>query len=191
MRFALFAIAFVAVLGGREVSSPAAEAGGYAGLPKGPGRDAVYFTCRACHSDNRFTRRRMSYEEWDGVITAMVKKNRMAEPEPWARTLILNYLSANFGVDEEDWQGLPPGRGREQVFYLCQACHSLAIVKQQGLSRDSWDESLVWMVEEQDMPKPDPADRKLMLDYLSENLGITNNLRPKRAITGPPALPRP
>ncbi len=75
---------------------------------------------------------------------------------------------------------LPPGPGREQVFYLCQACHSLAIVKQQGLSRDSWDESLTWMVKEQDMPEPEPAERKLILDYLSENLGITRNLRPKR-----------
>ena len=75
---------------------------------------------------------------------------------------------------------LPPGPGRDQVLYLCQACHSLAIVKQQGLSRDSWDESLTWMVEEQDMPKLEPADRKLILDYLSENLGITKNLRRKR-----------
>lgn len=30
------------------------------------------------------------------------------------------------------------------------------------------------------MPEPEPADRKLILDYLSENLGITRNLRPKR-----------
>ena len=74
--------------------------------------------------------------------------------------------------DEEDWQGLPPGPGREEVFYTCQACHSLRIVVQQGLSRDSWEESLVWMVEEQGMPEPDPEDWTLMLDYLAEHYGI-------------------
>lgn len=151
MRSVILLLAVVAVIGGPGLPARAAEpteAGVYASLPKGPGRDAVYFTCRACHSQLQFTRQRMSRAAWDGQITTMVKKHGMAAPEPWTRTLILNYLSAHLGVDEEDWQGLPPGSGREQVFYLCQACHSLAIVKQQGLSRDAWDESLTWMVKE-------------------------------------------
>ena len=180
MRVAVVLFVVIAVFGGRDASSPAAEAGEYANLPKGPGKDAVYFTCRACHSEKQFTQQRMSRAAWDRLVATMVEKNGMAAPEPWVRTLILNYLSAHFGVEKEDGQGLPPGSGREEVFYLCQACHSLAIVKQQGLSRDSWDETLTWMVKEQDMPEPDPADRKLMLDYLTENLGLTKNLRPKR-----------
>ncbi len=73
--------------------------------------------------------------------------------------------------EEEDWQDLPAGPGREEVFYTCQACHSLAIVKQQGLDRYSWDETLVWMVEEQGMEPLDPAELELVLDYLATHYG--------------------
>ncbi|MFQ5775563.1 MAG: hypothetical protein ACE5GS_13665 [Kiloniellaceae bacterium] len=72
---------------------------------------------------------------------------------------------------DEAFEGLPAGPGREQVFYTCRACHSLALVKQQGLSRDFWDETLVWMVDEQEMEPPEPEDRKLILDYLSKYYG--------------------
>ena len=75
-------------------------------------------------------------------------------------------------TDEADeYGGLPEGLGREEVFYACQACHSLAIVKQQGLDRESWDETLVWMVEEQEMDPLDPEERKLILDYLATHFG--------------------
>ncbi len=73
--------------------------------------------------------------------------------------------------DDDDWQGLPAGPGREEVFYVCQICHSLALVKQQGLNRDTWDETLIWMVEDQDMEPLEPEDRKLILDYLSTHYG--------------------
>ncbi len=74
--------------------------------------------------------------------------------------------------DAEKWQGLPSGPGREDVFYRCKACHSLMIVKQQGLSRAAWDESLEWMVEEQGMtPIEDEATRERVLDYLSTHFG--------------------
>ena len=143
-----------------------------AGLPPGPGREAVYYTCRACHSEKQFTQQSLSREAWDELLTTMVQNNGMAEPEPWARTLMLNYLSTHFGdLIEDEWDGLPPGPGREEVFYLCAACHSLAIVKQQGLNRADWEETLVWMVEEQGMPEPDEAERKAMLDYLSTHYG--------------------
>jgi len=79
--------------------------------------------------------------------------------------------AAAWAAEEDDWQGLPPDPGREAVFYTCQACHSLAIVKQQGLSRDSWDETLDWMIEEQGMPEPEPEERALILDYLSTHFG--------------------
>jgi cytochrome c len=74
--------------------------------------------------------------------------------------------------DPEKWQGLPPGPGREDVFYRCKACHSLMIVKQQGLSRVAWEESLEWMVEEQGMtPIEDAATRNRVLDYLATHFG--------------------
>ena len=77
----------------------------------------------------------------------------------------------------EDYGGLPAGPGREEVFYSCQACHSLAIVKQQGLDRETWDEALVWMVEEQEMEPLEAEDRKLVLDYLATHYGVNSSSR--------------
>ena len=48
--------------------------------------------------------------------------------------------------------------------------HSLAIVEQQRLNRRVWDEVLEWMVEEQGMPAPEPADYARLLDYLGTYL---------------------
>jgi cytochrome c len=143
----------------------------YGGLPEGEGREAVYFTCRACHALEQFSDRSLSREDWDDLLSEMVKNNGMASPESWARDLMLDYLAANFGV-EQDWQGLPPGLGREEVFYACNVCHSLMLVTQQGMSRDRWDETLEWMVEEQGMNEiEDVAARDRILDYLSTHFG--------------------
>ncbi len=180
MRVAVVVVLTITVFGGCGHPSPAADSStpaagasmeeDFEGLPPGPGREAVYFTCTACHSLKQFTQQRMDREEWDQVISRMVHDNKMAAPRPWARTLMLAYLSSHFGVDVEDWAGLPPGVGREDVFYLCQACHSLKTVLQQRLSREDWDETLVWMVEEQGMPEPEPAEYARLLDYLGAYL---------------------
>jgi cytochrome c len=77
------------------------------------------------------------------------------------------------GEDSAKWQGLPPGPGRDDVFYRCKACHSLMIVKQQGLSRAAWDESLDWMVDEQGMPPiEEDVVRNRILDYLASHFGL-------------------
>lgn len=144
----------------------------FEGLPEGPGREAVYFNCTACHSIKQVNQQRMTRKQWDQLLDVMVEKNGMHPLQPWARTYVLNYLATHFGVDDgEDWDGLPPGKGREEVFYSCQACHSLAIVKQQGLSREWWDDTLTWMVEEQNMAELDEEDRALVLDYLATHYG--------------------
>jgi hypothetical protein len=69
-----------------------------------------------------------------------------------------------------DW---PTGPGRELTGYICDTCHSLAIVKQQGLSQADWDDLLDWMTEEQGMAQLRTADRAIVLNYLSTHFGIT------------------
>ncbi len=73
---------------------------------------------------------------------------------------------------EDEWDGLPGGAGRDEVYGICGACHSLMIVKQQGLSREAWEETLDWMVEEQGMPELDGETLALVIDYLAEHYGI-------------------
>jgi cytochrome c len=67
--------------------------------------------------------------------------------------------------------GWPAGPGQGETGELCNSCHSLAIVKQQRLSRETWDKLLTWMVEKQGMAAQSPERRALMLDYLAQHFG--------------------
>lgn len=91
-----------------------------------------------------------------------------------------------------DFQGLPAGEGREEVFYLCNACHSLKTVKQQGLPRDRWDDLLHWMTEKQGMPALEGQERDLVLDYLADNYGIPKQQPMMMTpMSRPPLMPLP
>lgn len=93
--------------------------------------------------------------------------------DPAERARVIAYLEAqgtataatapavDFGPD---W---PAGPGQAETGRQCNACHSLAIVKQQKLTRERWDQLLSWMVSEQGMPQPAPELRALILDYLA------------------------
>lgn len=61
----------------------------------------------------------------------------------------------------------PAGAGREQTFNFCTECHGFKIVAQQGMTRQQWDESLVWMGVRHRMPKLEGNERKAVLDYLT------------------------
>jgi cytochrome c len=76
-----------------------------------------------------------------------------------------------------DELGLPKGEGREEVAALCSACHSLQIVKQQGLDADRWDGLMDWMTEKQGMPALDPEDRTRIVSYLAEHYGPQSSSR--------------
>ncbi len=65
-------------------------------------------------------------------------------------------------------EDLPDGKGREVTFYTCTACHGVALIKAQGLTRDLWDSSIDLMIEKHRMPPVKPAERAEILDYLAE-----------------------
>ena len=79
--------------------------------------------------------------------------------------------------DEDEYQGLPPGDGRDEVFGYCSACHSIRLVSQQGLTRADWGEVLVYMVEEHEMAELEPEDERLVLDYLARFYGRDRRAR--------------
>jgi hypothetical protein len=64
---------------------------------------------------------------------------------------------------------LPDTAGAEETFYLCTACHSAAIIRQQRLSDARWDYLWNWMVEKQGMPEQDPETRETVLSYLKRH----------------------
>ena len=82
--------------------------------------------------------------------------------------LLALLLSASFAfADSSPWEELPAGPGRELTYGICSACHSMQIVRQQGLTRDAWADTLDWMTEEQGMAELTGDPREQILDYLS------------------------
>lgn len=65
--------------------------------------------------------------------------------------------------------GLIDAPGVEETFYMCSACHSIALVKQQRLSDARWDYLWTWMIEEQGMADPGEELREMILGYLKEH----------------------
>jgi hypothetical protein len=70
-------------------------------------------------------------------------------------------------LDEID--DLPAGPGQEETFYTCIACHGLALVKSQGMSRAGWDQTVSLMVDVHNMPEPPPEEREMIVSYLAEH----------------------
>ncbi len=68
----------------------------------------------------------------------------------------------------EPW---PDGPGSIVTKAFCGACHSLALVRSQSLTRDEWDNLLVWMSEEQNMPAVVSPLRDQLLDFLALEFG--------------------
>jgi cytochrome c len=99
--------------------------------------------------------------------------------DPVERRALIAYLSglrtdggAAVAAPARDFgPGWPAGPGQAATGELCDSCHSLAIVKQQRLSRETWDTLLTWMVEKQGMAAQSPERRALMLDYLVQHFG--------------------
>jgi cytochrome c len=66
---------------------------------------------------------------------------------------------------------MPDHPGKEEVFYTCNACHSIRLVTQQRLPRQRWDQLLDWMVEEQGMTELTADERRVILQYLATQYG--------------------
>lgn len=74
---------------------------------------------------------------------------------------------AAFAPRDETAESLPDHQGREETFGYCSACHAYRLVANQGMSRERWDETLVWMTERHNLPVLEADDRTRILDYLS------------------------
>lgn len=74
-------------------------------------------------------------------------------------------------AEPEDFGVLFVAPGVEETFYACTVCHSERIVAQQGMTRERWDKTLEWMVDEQGMSEIEEPERGLILDYLATHYG--------------------
>ncbi len=87
-----------------------------------------------------------------------------------AGLLLLAPLAAAETTHEEEFGAYwPKGETAEEVGYFCMACHSLAIIAQQGLDRKRWDDVMQWMIEDHGMPELDEETYTRFLDFLTES----------------------
>jgi hypothetical protein len=64
-------------------------------------------------------------------------------------------------------EDLPDGKYRDLTFYTCTACHGVALIKAQGLTRELWDSTFDLMLSKHRMPPVKPEERAEILDYLA------------------------
>ncbi|ASJ74199.1 hypothetical protein [Granulosicoccus antarcticus] len=91
-----------------------------------------------------------------------------------AAWLVVPFASVQ-AQDDPFGAGWPEGEGRALTGAWCGGCHSLNLVKQQGLTHEGWDVLLDWMSAKQNMPPLSGDNRSLVLGYLTSNFGIENS----------------
>jgi mono/diheme cytochrome c family protein len=72
-----------------------------------------------------------------------------------------------FTPRDESPEEFPAGRGRDETFYACTACHGFKLVAAQGMNRQQWDDTLNFMTAKHGMPNLEDKDRDLVLNYLA------------------------
>ncbi|HZH29007.1 MAG TPA: hypothetical protein VEY95_17670 [Azospirillaceae bacterium] len=87
--------------------------------------------------------------------------------------------SATAADEVETPDVLPQGRGRDETFYACTACHSSAVIRRSGFSRQRWDQLITWMTDTHGMQRLEGEDRERILGYLAEHFA------PKNTYTNP------
>ncbi len=77
-------------------------------LPAGPGREAVFPLCTACHASAVIRRSGLTRERWDELMDWMTERHGMPALEGEQRTVIVDYLAEHFPPRRT----VPAGRGR-------------------------------------------------------------------------------
>jgi len=86
-------------------------------------------------------------------------------------------------AEPEEPSALPDGHGRDETFHACTACHSTALIRRSGFTRQQWDDLMDWMVDRHNMNVLEPDERTLIVDYLARTFP------PRR--TRPPGFANP
>jgi len=70
-------------------------------LPPGPMQVKATTACMECHEARIIVQQRLSQAAWTKEVDKMTKWGALVEPQD--RDLLIDYLSANFGVDKPDY----------------------------------------------------------------------------------------
>src|SRR5580700_7648085 len=70
-------------------------------LPQGPLQAKAATACTECHEARIIVQQRLSKAAWTKEVDKMIKWGALVEPQD--HDPLIDYLSANFGVDKEDY----------------------------------------------------------------------------------------
>lgn len=101
-------LGLVALAGGLMLAGPAAAEGDYGVLVDKPGVEEAYAYCAACHSERLVAQQGLTRERWESLLEWMVEEQGMAELEEPDRSIVLDYLSEQYGPDRPNFPR--PGR---------------------------------------------------------------------------------
>jgi cytochrome c553 len=96
-RFAVKPAAIAAVLIA-SVAVPALRAQSDSELPAGPMQAKATTACAECHEARIIVQQRLSKAAWTKEVDKMTKWGALVDPQD--RDALIDYLSANFGVDK-------------------------------------------------------------------------------------------
>ena len=77
------------------------QAGSVPELPSGPMQAKATTACTECHDARIILQQRLSKAAWTNEVDKMVKWGALVEPQD--RDALIDYLSANFGVDKPEY----------------------------------------------------------------------------------------
>ena len=128
-------------------------------MPGGVGRDLVSNKCVSCHALSTALVKRASEDEWEETVTRMVS-TYMAPINDSDKSVILDYLSANFGEDSTY------NPGQQMLAEQCFRCHGNGMWIDLKTDRTGWLSVLYRMVGRGGKWTPDQINA--MADYLAE-----------------------
>ena len=154
----------------------------YGELKIAKGVDVTYDNCTECHSEQIVAHQGQTRQGWEDLLAWMVEKQGAPQIEEPDHTIILDYLATNYGIGHGEKHTIPSpdsefgvlyaAPGVEETYSYCTACHSERTVAQQGLTKESWEELLEWMIDEQDMDVIDEPEYTAIINYLTINYGV-------------------
>jgi hypothetical protein len=74
-------------------------------FPDGPGRDAAFYFCSACHNFKLVAQQGQSRRQWEETLDFMTERHNMPSLEGDDRKTIVDYLEAAFPPGESSTGG--------------------------------------------------------------------------------------
>lgn len=143
-------------------------------VEKQAAREAALLAAQQAEAERLAAAEAAEAEERSRQVAAMARSANSGGFNPMARAssagaLMAGTPGAAATPTDPEFGDLPISEGMEETFYLCSACHSTAIIRQQHVSDARWDYLWNWMIEEQGMPEQTPERRELILSYLKSH----------------------